>query len=605
MTNIIKYTLATFFGSVLGVIAGIVILISMAGLLIGGFSKLSGKPVQRSLQNNSILVLDLSDKITERTDSSIFGPADTSSLHELTDTLKQAGKDDKVKGMLIKTGYSVPMGWSTAKELRDLLEDFKNQGKKLIAYGEVISEKGFYISSVAEKIYMHPTGRVGWDGFAATPMFFKGLFDKLKLEPLIFRAGRFKSAIEPFTRKDMSDENRQQTEELIEDLWEETVETFADSRNLDLKAVRDFAETAEIRSAKEAVEAGFIDEVKIYSEVVESFLKEKDEDSNDKLTKKDFKRIVSLRGYINLKSQSLFASLEKKPFLGKVSSKNRIAVVVIEGAIMPGKSGEDTVGSESVLKHLRKVRMDKKVKGVIIRVNSPGGSALASDVIWREIKKLREVKPVYASLGDIAASGGYYVAVGAEKIFSEINTITGSIGVYSILYNIRNTAQEKLGLTFDRVVTNPFADLGSGVRGMTLEEKSMFQSDVERTYNEFLGVVQQGRQMESAQDVDALAQGRVWSGSQAKEIGLVDEIGGIRETAEAMADALEIGEYDLTFYPKRKSFEDIVEEFLQVRMGTDFIKNSGLKWAKEVNRLRAVLSVEGPLLYHPYALDIN
>ncbi len=653
MKQIFKYILGTFIGVICGLFASFFLLALILGSMFASATKGEGSPGS-GIKDNSILVLDLSKEMKEKSADNFFGSSVEYSLHEFSEAINKALEDKKVKAVFIKMSGSVPMGWATAKEVRQLLEKFKTSDKKIVAYGEFVDEKSLYISSVANKIVMHPTGEIRWDGFAATPTFYKGTFEKLNIKPVVFRAGKFKSAVEPFTRKSMSNESKQQLEELLEDLWEETVEGFADAREIDAKEIRDLADTAEIRTAKQALNANFIDELSLYSDVVEGLLKStlkddkkkkdepealakeiesveevevadedleaddsKSEQENENLNKEasmakkeekeslkqeDFKRFVSIPGYLSLGGPSILTSLGSGGMFENEKKKgDKIAVVIVEGGITSGRSDDGSVGSESVLRHLRKARFDENVKGVILRVNSPGGSALASDVIWYEVKKLNKVKPVFTSMGDVAASGGYYIAAGADKIYAEENTITGSIGVFSLTFNLKDMANSKLGLSFDRVVTNPYADLGSAVRSMSEEEKALFQSDVMRIYSNFLNVVQQGRRFENQSDVEALAQGRVWSGSQAKEVGLVDEIGGIEKTANDLAAKLELEDYDLVFYPKRKTLDVVLNQLFEVSMKFKMLVSDPVNY---IYQKQEELKKEGVLLYSPHALKI-
>lgn len=637
MKQFFKYVLGTFVGVISGLFASLLILGLILGSIFSNASKGEGKPGS-GVKENSIIVLDLSQNINEKSADQLFAKSIDYSVHELRRAINKSVDDKKIKAIFIRMSGSVPIGWATAKEIRSLLEKFKESGRDIVAYGEYVDEKSLYIASISNKIVMHPTGEIRWDGFAAVPAFYKGTFEKLNIKPVVFRTGKFKSAIEPFTRKSMSSASKLQLEELLSDLWEETVEGFADARDIDAKEIRDLAETAEIRTAKQALNANFIDEVALYSDVVEGLLlsteseskkplkavekelkkdvalkegeseektseKSQDELVKTKIAQKDFLRFISVPGYLSIGGPSIFASLTSGGLFEEVVLKgDKIAVVIVEGGITSGETDGDSVGADTVLRHLRKARFDESVKGVVLRVNSPGGSALASDVMWHEIRKLNKVKPVYTSMGNIAASGGYYIAAGSERIYAEENTITGSIGVFSLTFNLKEAAETKLGLTFDRVVTNPYADLGSVVREMTEDEKAIFQKDVERIYSNFLNVVQQGRRFESKDDVDALAQGRVWSGAQAKENGLVDEIGGIEKTIEDLTAKLELTDYELVFYPKRKTIDVVLNQFFEVSAKLKMLLNDPVDY---VHQKSEKLRKEGVLMYSPFDLQIN
>jgi len=603
-----KSFLSSFLGATFGVVFGLFILISG---LIGVATLMSGADADKGnavLKEGSVVVIDLAAPISEISQESFFGVYENYNLHDIRAALKDAAQDDRVKGVLIKMTSGVPMGWSTAKELRKVLSNFLESKKSVVAYGEYADEKAVYIASVAQKIYMHPSGEVSWNGFAATPNFFKGLLQKLGVRPIIFKAGKFKSAIEPFINSKMSEESKQQTSELLEDLWEETVGVVAASRNLDENELRELAELASMRTAAQAKSAGIIDGVTRYSDLVEMLLKKDSEDpeSEELLTAADLKRMVTIKGYVTLKDQNMFAAFEKGSlFSGSKKSKRNIGVLVLEGSIVSGKSEEGTIGSASVVKELQRLRFDEKIQGVILRINSPGGSALASDVMWAEIEKLKQVKPVYVSMGDVAASGGYYIAAGADKIFAEVNTITGSIGVFSVLMNVETAFEDKLGVTFDRVVTNQYADLGSAVREMSEDEKSIYQGDVSRIYKTFLTVVEKGRKFSKFSDVESVAQGRVWSGAQAKEVGLVDQLGGLGDCASALAEELELESYELDFYPKSKGFGGVLESLGQVRSEISFLSSTLKNPSSYAQKLKQKLEQDRVLMLSPYAISID
>jgi len=603
-----KSFLSSFLGAAIGVVFGLLVLISG---LVGMASLMSGSDGGKGnavLKEGSVMVIDLAAPISEISQESFFGTYENYNLHDIRAALESAAKDDRVKGVLIKMTAGVPMGWSTAKEFRKILSDFLDSKKSVMAYGEYTDEKALYISSVANKIYMHPSGEITWNGFAATPNFFKGLLQKLGVRPIIFKAGKFKSAIEPFINSKMSEESKQQTAELLEDLWEETVGVVAASRNVDENELRELAEAASMRTAAQAKSAGLIDGLTRYSDLVEMLLKKDSDESEegDLLKASDLKRMVTVKGYVTLKDENIFAAFEKGSlFSGSKNSKRNIGVLVLEGSIVSGKSEEGTIGSASVVKELQLLRLDEKIKGVILRINSPGGSALASDVMWAEIEKLKQVKPVYVSMGDVAASGGYYIAAGADKIFAEVNTITGSIGVFSVLMNVETAFEDKLGVTFDRVVTNQYADLGSAVREMSEDEKAIYQGDVSRIYKTFLTVVEKGRKFSKFSDVESVAQGRVWSGAQAKEVGLVDNLGGLEDCASALAEDLELDGYELDFYPKSRGFGGVLESLGQVRSEISFLSSTLKNPSSYAQKLKHQLEKDRVLMLSPYAISID
>lgn len=608
MGKFFKIFFGSFFGAAFGATIGALFLMAVVVGAVMGASGLAGEGQGAGLKKGSVIILNLAQEVKELSDGSVLGSNEGYNLHDIREALEDASEDDRVKGLLIRMTMGTPIGWSTAKELRKILADFAESKKSIVAFGEVVDEKSLYVASVAKKIYMHPTGEIEWNGFASTPMFYKGMFEKLELEPVIFKAGKFKSAIEPFIKKKMSPESRQQTEELLEDLWEETLNVVSTSRSVDVRDLREFADNATVRTAKEAKKADLIDGLTRYTDLLEMLLKKDSSSGKDKklLTKKDLKRLVSLKGYVALKEESLLAAFEEASlFSRKKKNDNKIAVLVLEGAIMSGKSEDGTIGSESVVRELQKLRLDEDIKGVVLRVNSPGGSALASDVIWYEVEKLKLTKPVYVSMGDVAASGGYYISAGADKIFADVNTITGSIGVFSILFNVEKTFDSKIGLNFDRVATNKYADLGSGVRQMGEDEKEIFQRSVSRIYKNFLTVVEKGRAYTSFSDVEMVAQGRVWSGAQAKEVGLIDQVGGLDECTTALAAELKLEDYDLDFYPKKRALEGLMESILGISVKLKNVEAALSSPLEYSQKLKKRLSREQILMLSPYSITIN
>lgn len=618
MIKFLKFIFGSLIGGVIGAFLGVMILVG--GLLSFAYiANESGSPSDelQAVPDRSVLVLDLSQGLGEFSPDSFIGAFSFYNVHDLKEVLRQAQEDSKIKSLLIKTNPYFELGWSTAKDLREMIQSFSDSGKKVYAYGEMFDEKNLYVLTAADKIFMHPTGEISWNGIASVPMFYKNLFEKVKAKPLVFKAGKFKSAVERYQSDKMSPESRQQTSELITNIWEDGLAEIATSRNLDAVELEAFAETYAIRTAQTAKKMGLIDGVVKYTDLVERLIidkedkKEADETEEQAkkliLTKEDLKRLLPISSYVSLSHSGLFGAMNSSVFVKNVKSKTKIAVLVLEGTIMPGPSSPETIGSDTVVMQLQKLRHDKEVKGVVLRVNSPGGSALASDVIWAELEKLKSVKPFFVSMGDVAASGGYYISAGADKIFARSNTVTGSIGVFSVLFNIKETLNDKVGLTFDRVVTNPFADIGSGVRDMVEEEKDIFNKDVVRIYKKFLKVVAKGRSFNSTEDVDLVAQGRVWSGNQAKEATLIDEIGGLDDAVTGLAAELKLENYDVDYYPKKSPIEGLIlslEKFgFQANHLSNLINRPAETTQKELLKLRS--SLQGVQMLMPQELNLK
>jgi len=630
MLKFFKFILGSVIGGAIGSFLGLLLLISLfsAFFYASGSGQGADTPIQ-SVPKESYIVVDLRQSFGEFSPGGFSSSNTHQNIHDFVKVIYEASNDKKVKGLIINASAGLSLGWSKATDIRKALIQFKTSEKKIITYAETLDEKALYVTSVSDKIYMHKQGGFEWNGMASVPMFYKGLADKLKAKPVVFKAGRYKSAVEVYTQKQMSPESREQTEELIFGIWDHAIQEISKSRNIDPMELKSYAESASIRTVDSAKKVGLIDDTVKFTDLIENLLlanhkiitapkdttedeaeedtavaaDEKETDENEeavadelvadeedkssdestdvaditdaeaetlvddkkdkvdskKLDKKILDRILSLSSYINLKNQGLFGAFNSSVFTKKSDEKSdKIAVLVLEGAIMSGESTNDVIGSSSVVAELQKLRMDDKVKGLVLRINSPGGSALASDVIWEEVTKFTEYKPIYVSMADVAASGGYYIAAGADKIYAQENTVTGSIGVFSVLFNVKNTMNSLVGLNFDRVTTNKFSDIGSGVRDMSEVEKEIFQSDVKRIYEVFLRVVEKGRKFTSIEGVDNVAQGRVWLGQAAKESGLVDEIGDINMAIDDLATEVGLEDYAVDFYPKKNPIEGLI-----------------------------------------------
>lgn len=540
MITFLRETLASMVGVFIGGL-----LVFLVGLAIVVASVKGDNDDTAEIKPNSILSLDLSGQFHERGDGSksdldeeisgLLGLNPTG-LWELRKALQHAKEDENIKGIYINTTSSMN-GWATLESIREALIDFKSSGKFIVAYSELMDEKAYYLASVAEEIYLYPQGGMEFNGLAANPMFYKGLLEKLEIEPKIFRVGTFKSAVEPFMLDKMSDANRLQTETFITDFWNYYLGKIGEARKLTPEKLNEIANAGGILTTDEAVRYGLVNSPK-YLDEIHTLLRTKiGIDEKEKLP------FVSLKKY--LKSFTLF---------DKKSSENKIAVIFAEGEIVDGEGGDNQIGSTSLADAIRKAREDKSVKGIVLRVNSPGGSALASDVIWREISITKLVKPIVASMGDVAASGGYYISANCDYIYAQPNTITGSIGVFGLLANTEKFFKNKLGITFDRVTTNNFADLGQPNKPMSKEEEKLIQKNVDKIYGVFIHVVQNGRKFQDSLSVDSIAQGRVWSGIRAKDIGLVDAFGGLDDAIKKVAELANLGEdYKITTLPKQDS----------------------------------------------------
>jgi protease-4 len=532
MLQFLKFVGATIVGLFL---FGLLSIFILAG--IGSFFSSSEKP---DIKENSVLILNLSKPLAERGTESPFddlnlpigGGTSKAGLLEIVQSIKNAKKDKHIKGIYINT-QEVSAGYAALKEIRDALLDFKKSNKFIYAYGEYYSEGAYYIASVADKIYLNPNGIIEFNGLYSEVAFIKGVLEKLEVRPEIFRVGEFKSAIEPLILDKMSEANRLQVTSYLNAIYDVYLEDIAASRKIDKSQLRQISDSMLVRKPEDAVQYQLATHLGYEDEILEVLRKELKVDKKEKI------KFVSPATY--------YKSIEEK------YSKNKIAVLFAEGDINSGKSSDESIGSETIVSELRKLRKDDKVKAIVLRINSPGGSALASDVMWREIMLTKKEKPVIASMSDVAASGGYYMAMACDTIVAQSNTITGSIGIFGVLFNAENLLKNKIGVTTDRVKTGKFSDLGNPTRPITDQERRIIQDNVERGYETFTTKAAQGRRM-SVENLKKIASGRVWAGSQAKENGLVDVIGGLDVAIDIAAKKAKLKEFQPKYYPVQQDF---------------------------------------------------
>ncbi len=540
MWQFIKYVLATLLGLALFFVIGLVLMIGVAAA-IG-----SSSGDKTKIETKSVLKLDLNGPIQEISVENPFakltgGEGDVQGLFDLKEAIANAKIDPNIEGIYVDT-QSPAAGWATIEEVRDALIDFKKSKKFVYSYAETMTEKAYYLASVSDKIYLNPAGGMEWNGLSAEYEFYKGTLDKLDIKPLIFRVGDFKSAVEPYFRENMSDANKLQTKVLVDAIFGHAINNIATSRKLPASALKNWADSLTIDSPQDALSHGMITNVAYYDEVETALKKELSLQDSEKIA------FVSISKYINADK-----------IIKENTSENKIIVIVGQGAILSGKSGDENIGSETIAAELRKARNDKKVKAVVLRINSPGGSALASDVMWREVELTKKIKPVVASMSDVAASGGYYMAMSCDKIVAQPNTITGSIGVFTVLFQFDEFLKNKLGITSDRVNSNTHADWPTVTREMTEFEKERIQNSTNNIYASFTAKAAAGRKM-PVEKLRAIASGRVWAGSNAKANGLIDELGGIDkaiETAVKLAK-LKSNDYRVSYFPEKKN---VIEAF--------------------------------------------
>ncbi len=590
MSNFIKQTFTSAIGSLLGLFIFFGLgTVGLIGLLIA----IGSQDNSPQVKNKSVLVLDLALNITDSKPNSSSSAAlqealsgedrNRVTLRTVLDTLEKARRDPRIVGIYLdgsRSSEESPTGFATLKEVRSALEKFRAAGKTIVTYNVEWSERDYYLSSVANKIVINPLGAMELNGLSSQPIFLAGALEKYGIGIQIIRVGKFKAAVEPLILNKLSPENRQQTERLLGDVWKDWQSAVSTSRKVSVAKLQQIADTQGILEAEQARSSGLVDEVGYFDQV----LGELKQLTGSKAEERTFQQI-SLVDYADVSGKSL--GVERK-------SKNHVAVVYAEGNIVDGQGAVGQVGGDRFARIFRRLRQDKNVKVIVLRVNSPGGSATASEVMQREIQLTGKTKPIIVSMGDVAASGGYWIATDANRIFAEPNTITGSIGVFGVLPNFQKLANNN-GITWGAVKTAKLADSQTVTRPKSAQELAIYQSSVNRLYNLFLSKVAQGRKL-PAQKVAEIAQGRVWSGVAAKEIGLVDEIGGINAAISYAAKQANLGnDWQVTEYPPVRSFEQRLLGQLgneaRIRLGGEIPSKSTDLLTVEFQKLRQELEV--------------
>ncbi len=575
-----------FFASILASIT-LFLIVSLVIWIVVAVSVSSFNSDKVTVNDNSVLHLKLNKDIAERGDDdkfseafdSPFGGASSIGLIEIKAAIRKAAKDDHIKGIFLDLSF-ISGGFASLEEIRNTLIEFKKSEKFIYAYGEIYDEQAYYLASVADKIFLNPAGGMELNGLVSERMFFKGALEKLEVKAEIFRVGTYKSAIEPFMLDKMSDANRKQTESYLNSIYDFYLTNVAKSRNMTVEELTLISDSMLIRRPEDAVKYKLVTQLAYFDEV-ESIIREKlelDEDAK-----------------INFITLDKYKKVEDKE---TNLSDNKIAVIIASGTITGGQGSEnDNIGSDKIASEIRKARLDKNVKAIVLRINSPGGSALASDVMWREVLLAKKVKPIIASMSDVAASGGYYMAMGCTKILAHPNTITGSIGIFGLLFNTEDFFKNKMGITTDRVSTGSYSDLGNPNRKFTDKERQIIQTMVAEGYDEFTTKAAEGRGMK-VEDLRKIAEGRVWSGAEAKKIGLIDEFGGLDEAIilAAKEAELEDNDYRIRYLPKQEEFfEKLMKGFeasspknmLQKELGDLFPYYQLLKMIKHNDPIQA------------------
>lgn len=546
----------------MAVIVGLFVFSIVAVLLFFGLIGIAASSSEKevSLGENSILHLDLNGRtLVERTSEedlafgsflNPFGGENTAGLVNLKKAIAEAKTNANIKGIYLNAGL-FSAGQAGLLELREALQDFKESDKFIVAYDEAYSEGGYFLASIADEIYVNPLGGIDFNGYSSEGIFLKGFFEKVGIKPEVFRVGEFKSAVEPFILDKMSPENRLQTQYFLDDINQHALALIAETRGIPSDSIQLINNQMLVRKPIDAVTYKLATSLK-YEDEVHQILKEK----------------------LGLKEEDQISTINATDLGGlakskNITSKNRIAVILAEGDIVDGNM-EGAISSEKFAKEIRKARKDENIKAIVLRVNSPGGSILASEVIWREMSEAKKAKPLIVSMGEVAASGGYYIAAPADTIVAQPNTITGSIGIFGILFNVQELINDKLGVTTDVVSTGELSDFGNMARPLTEVERTIIQSSVEDGYETFISRVAEGRGMHP-DSVRKVASGRVWTGTQAKARGLVDVLGGLDTAVGIAAAKIKAGDdYRVVYYPEKKQwFEELILTFsdqVQTRM---------------------------------------
>ena len=538
------------------------------------------------VKDNSVLKIEFKDPVLDRTSENPFSDIDllnsstegSVEFKDILDNIEKAKNDDKIKGIYLNFS-SVNAGFSQIEEIRNKLLDFKESGKFIYSYADSYSQSAYYLASVSDKIALNPEGIIELKGLSAEIMFYKGLMDKLGIEAQIIRHGKFKGAVEPFMYNQMSNENREQIEKLLNSISDYMIDGIATEREgITSEEIHKMINNMYLSSARKCLESGIIDKI-AYQDQILSDLEDKSEHE------------ITLTDYMKVKNPKTSVS------------DNKIAIIYATGEINTGKGSYNTIGSETTVEAIREASEDENVKAIVLRVNSPGGSALASEIIWREINLAKQKKKVVVSMGDYAASGGYYIACNADKIFANNSTLTGSIGVFGIVPNTKNFLNEKLGVYIETVKTHKHSDIANGYRKLSNDELNVIQNSVEDIYETFITHVSEGRGI-PVRKVDEIGQGRVWSGTDALSIGLIDEIGGLEDAIASAADLSSLEDYRIITLPKKTDmFEEFIESFSakQNIVLPDFLGIS----EKMINQLEFLNSKEKIQARIPFIMEVH
>lgn len=589
MKTFLKYVLATITGIIIvSILFMVILLASLSTMMVSG-----DKPA--SITDNSVLVLKAGVTIPDRGSKNPYAGIDlinmtispAPGLNEILHNLKKAAADDKVKGVLIENGL-IPSGWATTEELRDGLKKFRESGKFVIAWSDyVLMQEGYYLSSVADKIYVNPSSTVDFKGLRGEVLFYKKALEKLGVDVQVIRHGKFKGAVEPYILDELSAENREQIKTYVGSIWSHVVNNISADRGIPVEKLNSIADNLVGYVAAGALSGGLVDGLLYHDQLIDTLKIRSGLTTDDKIT------LVPMHKYT------------KVPESKKHSyQRNKISVVYASGSIVNGKGNENNIGGDSFRDVIRKERKDTTVKAIVLRVNSRGGSAIASDMIWRELELAAKDKPVVISMGNYAASGGYFIAAPGTKIIASPTTITGSIGVFGLVPNAGKLMEQKLGVTFETVETNSNSDFPSVYRPMNNVEKEAMQRTIETTYTDFVNKVSAGRKM-TFNAVDSIAQGRVWSGSDAMKIGLVDGFGGLTAAVEEAAKMAGLEAWSLRELPVSEDpLLKVLSQF-GAEMKTRILRNELGEFERIFDDLREIRDISGIQARLPYFIEVH
>lgn len=552
------------------------------------------QPEEVTVNDPSILHLKLDYEISDRETSiplqlsmSLSALKTRPGLKELLQIIHKAKADDRIKGIYLDVN-DMPSGLATLSEIREALIDFKGSGKFIYAFGDIYFQKAYYIASIANKVFVNPEGLIELKGFSGNVMFLRGLLEKLDIEAQVIRHGKYKSAVEPLLLDQMSEQNREQTLAFVQSLWDDAAEDMAEGRGKTVADINQIADGLLVQQTLNAYEHNVVDSLVYYDQFLTLLADEINVDVIKEM------HLISPSKYMNAK----VSGTERK------RGKDKIAVVYASGDIVQGEGSQDGIGGDKIARTIRNIRLDESVKAMVLRVNSPGGDGLASDIILREVNLTKKEKPVVVSMGNLAASGGYYIACGADKIFASPTTITGSIGVFGVIPNFKGFFNNKMGITFDGVKTNENSDFISVTVPMSEFQQEIMQNEIDRFYTTFVNHVAEGRNL-TFEEVDEIAQGRVWSGTDALELHLVDEMGGLNDAIEAAVELAGVEDYRVVDYPAVKEpFEQILEDLFG-EMQTKTIRHELGEYYQYYSYIKYLQTASGVQARLPFEVRID